>query len=51
LLDARPIVKRRLDVIREHGSEHLFSMTAQLLDRIDAALAEAADYLGSDGAA
>ena len=49
LIDARPIVKRRLDVVRQHGSERLYSQVADLLDRVDGALAEAADYLESDG--
>ena len=50
LIDARPVVQRRLDVVRQHGSDRLYTQTAETLDRMDAALAEAADYLESDGA-
>lgn len=49
LVEARPYVKRRLDVVKQHGSDRLYSVVATHLDRVDAALAEAADYLESDG--
>jgi len=49
LLEARSYVHRRLGVVREHGSERLLEQVTTTLDRVDAALAEAADYLESDG--
>jgi hypothetical protein len=49
LLGARPVVARRLEVVRIHGSERLYSETAHLLDQVDGALTEAADHLESDG--
>jgi hypothetical protein len=49
LIEARPYVKRRLDIVKVHGSDRLYSVVASHLDRIDAALAEAGEYLESDG--
>lgn len=49
LMDARPYVLRRLEIARGHGSDRVVADTRNTLDRVDAALADAADYLESDG--
>lgn len=49
LIDARPYVLRRLDVARSVSSDRVVQAARDTLDKVDAALAEAADYLESDG--
>lgn len=49
LMDARPYVVRRLEAVREHGTDRLYARVQLTLERVDAALAEASDYLKGDG--